>query len=179
MPFRLRYLSHDLELPLGEFIIGRSDECQLSLDDPLGKFVPSFPEPGRSATVRQLLNHTSGIRNMTSLGPRYWAQAGRENEPADLVAIFADQPVNVAVIEVGLGGITDATNVGDGQVFVVTPISLDHTELLGDTTEDIPHENAGNLKPGRVPVSRSRNGSLSEANLALPLPRAVGAMRNR
>lgn len=35
MPFRLRYLNHDLELPLGEFIIGRSDECQLSLDDPL------------------------------------------------------------------------------------------------------------------------------------------------
>jgi len=35
MPFRLRYLSHDLELPIGDFIIGRSDECQLSLDDPL------------------------------------------------------------------------------------------------------------------------------------------------
>jgi predicted component of type VI protein secretion system len=35
MPFRLRYLSHDLELPVGDFIIGRSDECQLSLDDPL------------------------------------------------------------------------------------------------------------------------------------------------
>lgn len=35
MPFRLRYLNHDLELPVGDFIIGRSDECQLSLDDPL------------------------------------------------------------------------------------------------------------------------------------------------
>src|SRR4029079_15615185 len=34
MAFRLRYLSHDLELPVGDFIIGRSDECQLSLDDP-------------------------------------------------------------------------------------------------------------------------------------------------
>ncbi len=55
-------------------------------------------------------------------------------------AIFADQPVNVAVIEVGLGGITDATNVGDGLVSVVTPISLDHTDLLGDTTEDIAYE---------------------------------------
>lgn len=68
-------------------------------------------------------------------------------------AVFADQPVNVAVIEVGLGGITDATNVGDGQVSVVTPISLDHTELLGDTTEDIAHEKAGIIKPGGFLVS--------------------------
>lgn len=77
-------------------VLTLADEGKLSLDDPLGKFVPSFPEPGRSATVRQLLNHTSGIRNMTSLGPRYWAQAGREIEPADLVAIFANEPADFA-----------------------------------------------------------------------------------
>ena len=71
-----------------------ADEGKLSLDDPLGKFVPSFPEPGRNATLRQLLNHTSGVRNMTGLGPRYWAQAGREIEPADLVAIFANEPAD-------------------------------------------------------------------------------------
>src|ERR1700679_2390195 len=35
MPYRLRYLAHDLELPIGEFVVGRSTECQLSLDDPL------------------------------------------------------------------------------------------------------------------------------------------------
>ena len=35
MPFRLRYMAHDLELPIGEFVVGRSTECQLSLDDPL------------------------------------------------------------------------------------------------------------------------------------------------
>src|ERR1700679_3468930 len=35
MPYRLRYLAHDLELPVGEFVVGRSTECQLSLDDPL------------------------------------------------------------------------------------------------------------------------------------------------
>jgi dihydrofolate synthase / folylpolyglutamate synthase len=71
-------------------------------------------------------------------------------------AVFADQPVNVAVIEVGLGGITDATNVGDGQVSVVTPISLDHTELLGDTTEDIAYEKAGIIKPGGFLVSAAQ-----------------------
>jgi len=71
-------------------------------------------------------------------------------------AIFADQPVNVAVIEVGLGGITDATNVGDGQVSVVTPISLDHTDLLGDTTEDIAREKAGIIKPGGYLISAAQ-----------------------
>jgi len=77
-------------------VLALADDGKLSLDDPLGKFVPSFPEPGRGATVRQLLNHTSGIRNMTSLGPRYWAQAGREIEPAGLVALFANEPSDFA-----------------------------------------------------------------------------------
>jgi dihydrofolate synthase/folylpolyglutamate synthase len=71
-------------------------------------------------------------------------------------AVFADQPVNVAVMEVGLGGITDATNVGDGQVAVVTPISLDHTDLLGDTTEDIAYEKAGIIKPGGFLISAAQ-----------------------
>ncbi len=46
-------------------------------------------------------------------------------------AVFADEPVEVIVLEVGLGGVTDATNVADAVVSVVTPISLDHTDLLG------------------------------------------------
>ena len=71
-------------------------------------------------------------------------------------AVFADEPVDVAVIEVGLGGITDATNVGDGAVSVVTPISLDHTDLLGDTVEDIAYEKAGIIKPGGFLVSAAQ-----------------------
>lgn len=63
-------------------------------------------------------------------------------------AIFADAPVDVLVLEVGLGGITDATNVADGAVSVLTPISLDHTDLLGDTPGLIAEEKAGILKPG-------------------------------
>lgn len=68
-------------------------------------------------------------------------------------AIFADAPVDVLVLEVGLGGITDATNVADGDVSVITPISLDHTDLLGDTTELIAEEKVGILKPGGYLVS--------------------------
>jgi len=88
-------------------------------------------------------------------------------------AIFADQPVNVAVIEVGLGGITDATNVGDGQVSVVTPISLDHTDLLGDTTEDIAYEKAGIIKPGGYLISAAQ--PLDAAQVLLEKAKDVGA----
>ncbi|MCU1571942.1 MAG: folylpolyglutamate synthase [Micrococcaceae bacterium] len=71
-------------------------------------------------------------------------------------AVFADEPVDVAVMEVGLGGITDATNVGDGKVAVVTPISLDHTELLGDNVRDIAEEKAGIIKEGAFLVSAAQ-----------------------
>jgi dihydrofolate synthase / folylpolyglutamate synthase len=67
-------------------------------------------------------------------------------------AIFADTPVDVAVLEVGVGGRLDCTNVADGVVAVVTPISLDHTRLLGDTIEEIAAEKAGIIKPGAVAV---------------------------
>jgi dihydrofolate synthase/folylpolyglutamate synthase len=63
-------------------------------------------------------------------------------------AAFADAPVDVAVVEVGLGGTWDATNVVDPQVAVVTPIAIDHTRWLGSTIEEIAGEKAGILKPG-------------------------------
>ncbi|PRA06544.1 dihydrofolate synthase [Arthrobacter sp. MYb229] len=68
-------------------------------------------------------------------------------------AIFAEVPVEVVVLEVGLGGITDATNVSDAEVSVITPISLDHTDLLGDTPGLIAEEKIGILKPGGYLVS--------------------------
>lgn len=88
-------------------------------------------------------------------------------------AIFADQPVDVAVVEVGLGGITDATNVADGAVAVVTPISLDHTELLGDTTRDIALEKAGIIKPGAFLVSAAQPSDA--AQVLLEKAQEVGA----
>ena len=58
-------------------------------------------------------------------------------------AAFADAPVEVAVVEVGMGGRWDATNVVDAEVNVITPIGLDHTEFLGDTVEQVAGEKAG------------------------------------
>ncbi|WP_068162792.1 bifunctional tetrahydrofolate synthase/dihydrofolate synthase [Rhodococcus phenolicus] len=64
-------------------------------------------------------------------------------------AAFADAPVDVAVVEVGLGGRWDATNVVESQVAVITPIGIDHTGYLGDTLTEIAGEKAGIIKPAR------------------------------
>ena len=62
-------------------------------------------------------------------------------------AAFADAPVDVAVVEVGLGGRWDATNVVNADVSVITPVGLDHTAYLGDTLAEIAGEKAGIIKP--------------------------------
>ena len=63
-------------------------------------------------------------------------------------AVFADAPVDVAIVEVGLGGEWDATNVVQPVVSVITPIGIDHTDYLGDTIEEIAQAKAGIIKPG-------------------------------
>ncbi len=71
-------------------------------------------------------------------------------------ACFADAPVDVAVIEVGMGGEWDSTNVGDGRVAVFTPISLDHTERLGTTIAEIARTKSGIIKPSASVVSAAQ-----------------------
>lgn len=65
---------------------------------------------------------------------------------------FADVAVDVAVVEVGLGGLWDATNVVHGQVAVVTNVALDHVEYLGHTRAEIATEKAGIVEPGATLV---------------------------
>jgi dihydrofolate synthase/folylpolyglutamate synthase len=65
---------------------------------------------------------------------------------------FADAPVDAMILEVGVGGLLDCTNVADGVVAVITPISLDHTRMLGGTIEEIAAQKAGIIKPGAVAV---------------------------
>ena len=64
-------------------------------------------------------------------------------------AAFADAPVDVAVVEVGLGGRWDATNVVESQVAVITPIGIDHTGYLGESLTEIAGEKAGIIKRAR------------------------------
>jgi len=69
-------------------------------------------------------------------------------------AAFADSPVDVAVIEVGMGGTWDATSVAAAKVAVITPIGLDHAEYLGDTITQIAGEKAGIIAPGCTAISQ-------------------------
>jgi dihydrofolate synthase/folylpolyglutamate synthase len=66
---------------------------------------------------------------------------------------FTDAPVDVAVVEVGMGGSWDATNVADGTVAVIGPISVDHAKYLGARPQDIAVEKSGIINPGATAVS--------------------------
>jgi dihydrofolate synthase/folylpolyglutamate synthase len=92
-------------------------------------------------------------------------------------AAFADAPVDVAVLEVGLGGTWDATNVADGDVAVITPIDLDHTHLLGETVAEIAAEKAGIIKPGAQAILAGQ--SLEAAQVLLARCAEVGAIAQR
>jgi dihydrofolate synthase / folylpolyglutamate synthase len=76
---------------------------------------------------------------------------------------FAEQAVDIAVIEVGLGGRLDSTNVITPEVAAVTSISLDHTQILGDTVELIAREKAGIFKPGVPAVTVAQKPGVVEA----------------
>jgi len=82
-----------------------------------------------------------------------------------MFAAFADAPVDVAVIEVGLGGRWDATNVADGAVAVVTPVAMDHMQWLGNTIEEIATEKAGIIKPGAIAVLAQQQVEAAEVLL--------------
>lgn len=71
-----------------------------------------------------------------------------ETMTAIAYAAFADAPVDVAVIEVGVGGTWDATSVCEPQVAVVTRVAMDHADILGDRIDLIATEKAGIIKPG-------------------------------
>jgi dihydrofolate synthase / folylpolyglutamate synthase len=88
-------------------------------------------------------------------------------------AAFADAPVDVAVVEVGVGGTWDSTNVADGAVAVITPISIDHTRYLGSTVEAIATDKSGIIKPGAVAVLAQQ--PLAAAEVLLRRVSEVGA----
>lgn len=74
---------------------------------------------------------------------------------------FADVAVDVAVVEVGMAGTWDATNVADATVAMITNVELDHTEYLGPTREGIAREKSGIVKPGSLLILGERDPQLA------------------
>jgi dihydrofolate synthase/folylpolyglutamate synthase len=97
--------------------------------------------------LAEVLERVAAIESYLSEPPSYF-----EVLTAAAYRFFADVAVDVAVVEVGLGGTWDATNVADGTVAVVTNVGVDHTEYLGSTRASIAAEKAGIVKPGATLV---------------------------
>jgi dihydrofolate synthase/folylpolyglutamate synthase len=107
------------------------------------------------ADLAEVLSDLAGLEPLMNERPTWF-----EVMTAAAFRYFADRPVDVAVVEVGMGGRWDATNVADAEVAVVTNIGLDHTELLGPTRMDIAKEKAGIVKPGATLVLGETDPSL-------------------
>jgi dihydrofolate synthase/folylpolyglutamate synthase len=104
-------------------------------------------EPIGDDDLADLLSRIADIEDHLPDRPSYF-----EILTAGALAWFADVAVDVAVIEVGVGGTWDATNVVDGQVAVVTNVSVDHVEYLGPTRAEIAAEKSGIVKPDSILV---------------------------
>jgi len=102
------------------------------------------------------------LSDMTSAIERTVGEEGRPSYYETLLALafeyFAREAVDVGVIEVGIGGTLDGTNVLVPEVSVITNVGLDHTEILGETKEEIARDKAGIAKPG-VPLVSDASGA--------------------
>lgn len=76
--------------------------------------------------------------------------------------IFSEERVELAVVEAGMGGRSDATAAFHGEMTVITPIAIDHAEYLGATLEDIAREKAGIITPGTVVISAEQPAAVQQ-----------------
>ncbi|HEY3117347.1 MAG TPA: folylpolyglutamate synthase/dihydrofolate synthase family protein [Chloroflexota bacterium] len=149
----------------------RIDGAPISQDElveVLMKVPRAAPSPQPSPRERGSLT-TALSPQFSVLGPQFTAY---EITTAMALQHFADQAVDVAVLEVGLGGRLDATNAVDAALAVLTSISLDHTQILGDTVEAIAREKADIIKPNRVCAT------VPQPSEAMAVIRAAAASRS-
>lgn len=92
-------------------------------------------------------------------------------------AAFADAPVDVAIIEVGMGGAWDSTNVADGEIAIITPVSVDHERWLGHTVLEIAGEKAGIIKEGATLVLAEQTEDADGVILAVAAERGARVLR--
>lgn len=136
-------LLHALDLRTGRFTSPHLESMteRISIDgEPLSEslFVEAFADVAPFAEIADDQSAAAGGPPLSFF----------EMMVAMAYAAFADAPVDVAVVEVGMGGTWDATNIIDAQVAVITPIGVDHARYLGDSPEVIAVEKAGIIKPG-------------------------------
>lgn len=110
------------------------------------------------------------VRVATPIVDRWGKESGASPRPLSYfemgallaLAVFKDAGCDVILLEVGLGGRLDATNVIDADQAVITSVSLDHMEYLGDTIASIAHEKAAVARPGRIAFVHENLGGYHE-----------------
>jgi dihydrofolate synthase/folylpolyglutamate synthase len=104
----------------------------------------------------------SAARQLVSRGELPWHPSFFEMLTAMMFEYFASAGVELAVLEVGMGGRLDATNVADPCISVITDIDFDHQKFLGDTLPEIAHEKAGIMRPGGPVVLLPQHPQVNE-----------------
>lgn len=115
---------------------------------------------GEPISDEQLLDALATVARVESMLPS--PPSFFEILTAAAFGFFAEVAVDAAVVEVGMGGRFDATNVADGSVAVITNVSLDHADLIGPTRADIATEKSGIVKPGATVVLGEDDPDLEE-----------------
>jgi dihydrofolate synthase/folylpolyglutamate synthase len=134
---------------------------------------------GRSVSPQQFARafdtvHQTALSLNLDCHPTYF-----ETVTAMAFWLFREARIDTAVVEVGLGGRLDATNVVEPRLTVITPVDFDHQSYLGDSIESIAREKAGILKPGVAAIVARQRPEASQviedraAELAVPLTRTA------
>lgn len=158
------------------------EEGAVSLDDPLGKYVPDYPESGANITVRQLLNHTSGIPSYTSIPG--WMNPGnleRQWTTQDMIAVFKDREADFAPGERYL--YNNSAYVLVGAVIEAATGKPWATEMFERISEPLGASSLASfadeaeIEQMAVGYTRGENGIEPAGRIDASVPHAAGAMR--
>jgi dihydrofolate synthase / folylpolyglutamate synthase len=129
----------------------------------LEQFTNRMSVNGREISREKLVELVCRVRPLVekiAADPAYGQPTEFEVVTAIALTYFAEQSPDIVVLEVGLGGRLDATNVVKSLVTAITTISLEHTQVLGNTVEDIAREKAGIIKEGSEVVTQAGGNAL-------------------
>jgi len=160
-------------------ILRLEEESRLSLDDDIGRFIPEYATGDHGVTIRHLLNHTSGIRSYTSLGPRWAMRMAEDLSHEEMLALFQDEPADFAPGERFLYNnsgyyllgliIEEVTGAPYAEYIdreIARPLGLSHTLYC-------PNEPAAGHAHGYMPGS---DGPIPAPPLSMTQPYSAGAL---
>ncbi len=121
-------------------------------------------EPISDIELAEMYDRVEGaVQSLVAMGELPWHPSFFEMVTAMMFEYFASTGVDLAVLEVGMGGRLDATNIADPCVSVITDIDLDHQKFLGSSLPEIAREKAGILRPGGVTVLLPQHPQVNDA----------------